>query len=140
MAAFATLADYEARRGAVAESDKGRVEALLEDASAFLSGRFRVRMGADYAAGLNKTFDENAKAVCVAMVSRAVEVPADLSGVTQQSQSAGSYSASYTYANPTGDLYLGRSDLRRLGLCGSRVGSIAAMTWADREGVADGDS
>ena len=33
MEPFATLADYEARYGAVAEGDSARVEALLEDAS-----------------------------------------------------------------------------------------------------------
>ena len=133
MTAFATLADYEARCGTVSSEDQPRVEALLEDASAFLEGRFRNRTGCDYEEDVNKTFDENAKAVCVAMVSRAVDVPSALAGVTQQSQTAGPYSASYSYANPTGDLYLSRADMKRLGLGGTRVGAIAAMTYKDRE-------
>lgn len=132
-ACFATLSDYEVRCGAVDSDSQPRVEALLEDASAFLEGRFRDRMGCDYEEDINKTFDENVKAVCIAMVSRAVDVPSTLVGVTQQSQTAGSYSASYTYANPTGDLYLSRSDMKRLGLGGTRVGTIAAMTYKDRE-------
>lgn len=136
-ACFATLNDYATRCGSVDAESQPRVEALLEDASAFLAGRFRDRMGCDYEEGINKTFDENAKAVCVAMVSRAVDIPSALSGVTQQSQTAGSYSASYTYANPTGDLYLSRADLKRLGLGGTRVGSIAAMTYKDRQAKND---
>lgn len=133
MTAFATLADYEARCGAVSEEDAAKVEALLEDASAFMEGQFRRYMGRDYEEDVNSVFDANAKAVCVAMVSRAVLASGALAGVTQQSQTAGPYSESYTYANPTGDLYLGRSDLKRLGLAGTRIGSIAAMTFKDRE-------
>ena len=30
-------------------------------------------------------------------------------------------------ANPTSDLWLGKSDLKRLGLAGTRIGSIAPM-------------
>nr|DAV97122.1 MAG TPA: hypothetical protein [Caudoviricetes sp.] len=94
-------------------------------------------MGSDYAAGVNATFDENVKPVCVAMVARAVNAPGAMAGITQQSETAGPYSSSFTFANPTGDLYLGRSDLKRLGLAGCRVRSIDAMTAADREGDAD---
>lgn len=132
MTAFATLADYEARCGTVSEEDVTKVEALLEDASAFMAGQYRRYTGRDYEVGDNVVFDANAKAVCVAMVSRAVSASGALAGVTQQSQTAGSYSQSYTYANPMGDLYLGRSDLKRLGLAGARVGSIDAMTYKDR--------
>ncbi len=133
MALFATIADYEVRCGAVDDGDEAKVEALLEDASAFLEGQYRRRTGRRYEECDNSVFDANAKAVCVAMVSRAVAASGALAGVTQQSQTAGSYSASYTYANPTGDLYLSRSDLKRLGLAGTRIGSIDAMTAKDRE-------
>lgn len=133
MALFATIADYEVRCGAVDDGDVAKVEALLEDASAFLEGQYVRRTGRKYEECDNAVFDSNAKAVCVAMVSRAVAASGALAGVTQQSQTAGSYSASYTYANPTGDLYLSRSDLKRLGLAGTRIGSIDAMTAKDRE-------
>ena len=137
MDAFATVADYAARCGPVEDVDEGRVDALLEDASAYLRGAYRRHMGTRYLAGANQTFDENVKAVCVAMVARAVNAPGAMAGITQQSQTAGPYSSSFTFANPTGDLYLGRSDLKRLGLAGCRVRSIQAMTAADREGDAD---
>ena len=67
-----------------------------------------------------------------AVVSRAMSAPLGLAGATQYSQTAGSYNASVTFANPTAELWLGRSDLKRLGLAGCRIGSIAAMTGADR--------
>lgn len=135
MDAFATVADYVARCGPA--EDEGRVAALLEDASAYLRGAYRRHTGRDYTADSNATFDENVKPVCVAMVARAVNAPGAMAGVTQQSQTAGPYSSSLTFANPTGDLYLGRSDLKRLGLAGCRVRSIQAMTAADREGDTD---
>lgn len=130
MGAFATVADYEARCGAA--EDEARVAALLDDASAYLRGAYRRRMGVQYLAGSNPTFDENVKSVCVAMVARAVNAPGAMAGITQQSQTTGPYSASVTFANPTGDLYLGRSDLKRLGLAGCRVRSIQPVTAADR--------
>ncbi len=133
MGAFATVSDYEARQGALSEADRTRCEALLEDASAAMRSRFRAFHGAGYAEGVNPSFDDNAKAVCVAVVARSLSVPAALAGVTQYSQTTGPYSASATYSNPTGDVYLTRSDLKALGLSGTRIGSIAAMTRADRE-------
>lgn len=83
MGAFATVADYEARCGAA--EDEARVAALLEDASAYLRGAYRRRMGIRYLAGSNPTFDENVKSVCVAMVARAVNAPGAMAGITQQS-------------------------------------------------------
>ena len=112
MDAFATVADYEARCGAA--GDEARVAALLEDASAYLRGAYRRRMGVQYLAGSNPN------------------APGAMAGITQQSQTTGPYSSSVTFANPTGDLYLGRSDLKRLGLAGCRVRSIQPVTAADR--------
>ena len=138
MSAFATVADYEARQGTLDASDKVRCEALLEDASAAMRSRFRAFHGQAYAENINPSFDDNAKAVCVALVARSLSVPASLAGVTQYSQTTGPYSASATYSNPTGDIYIGKSDLKALGLTGTRIGSIDAMTWAEREKVANG--
>ena len=39
----------------------------------------------------------------------------DMSGVTQSTQTAGSYSESLSYANPAGDLYLTTSEKEALG-------------------------
>lgn len=125
---FATAEDYAARYGE--PSDPARVEALLADASAILLTAYEGRWGS-YAEGLHAAFDRSATAVACAMVSRALNVPEGMEGATQYSQTAGSYSASVTFANPTADLWLGKSDLRRLGLAGTRVGSIRPMVGAD---------
>ncbi len=133
MGPFATVDDYEARQGALEPADYARCRALLEDASAAMRSRFRARHGKGYEQGVNESFDDNAKAVCVALAARALCVPGDLSGVTQFSQTAGPYTSSATYSNPSGDIYLTKTDLRALGLLGTRIGSIDAMCAADRE-------
>lgn len=131
-AAFATLADYELRYGKVADAERDRVGALLEDASDMLLSAYESRWGA-YAEGEHAAFDRSACAVACSIVSRAVNVPLGLAGATQYSQTAGSYNASVTFANPTAELWVGKSDLKRLGLSGCRIGSIEAMTGADRD-------
>lgn len=133
--ALASLSDYEARYGLADEGARERVPALLEDASALMRSYFADRMGQPYEQAVSDRFDDNAVAVCCAVVARAVNVPAAMAGLTQVSQTTGPYSSSATFANPTGDLYLTSAELRRLGLAGTRVGTIAAMTRADREGT-----
>ncbi len=124
----ATLEDYEARYGT--PSDPERVSALLSDACDMLLTAYEGRWGA-YEPGAHPAFDRGCKAVACAVMSRAVSVPDCFAGATQYSQTAGTYSGSVTFANPTADLWLGRSDLRRLGLAGTRIGSIAAAIGGD---------
>ena len=128
---FAMLSDYELRYGAVADGDAAKVAALLSDASDMLLSAYESRYGA-YAQGVRPAFDRSARSVACAVVSRAMSAPLGLAGATQYSQTAGSYNASVTFANPTAELWLGRSDLKRLGLAGCRIGAIEAMTGADR--------
>lgn len=119
-----TLEEYAARYGT--PPDPERVSALLSDACDMLLTAYEGRFGC-YVEGARPAFDRGYKAVACAVVSRAVSVPDCFAGATQYSQTAGSYNASVTFANPTSDLWLGKSDLRRLGLAGTRIGSIAPM-------------
>ena len=119
-----TLEEYAARYGT--PPDHERVSALLSDACDMLLTAYEGRFGC-YVEGSHPAFDRGYKAVACAVVSRAVSVPDCFAGATQYSQTAGSYNASITFANPTADLWLGRSDLKRLGLAGTRIGSIAPM-------------
>lgn len=119
-----TLEEYAARYGT--PPDPGRVSALLSDACDMLLTAYEGRWGG-YVKGAHSAFDRGYKAVACSVVSRAVSVPECFAGATQYSQTAGSYNASVTFANPTADLWLGKSDLRRLGLTGMRIGSIAPM-------------
>lgn len=118
------LEEYAARYGT--PPDPERVSALLSDACDMLLTAYEGRWG-HYVEGAHAAFDRGYKAVACAVVSRAVNVPDCFAGATQYSQTAGSYNASVTFANPTADLWLGRSDLKRLGLAGTRIGSIAPM-------------
>lgn len=129
---FAEARDYAARYGQ--PDNEARVGALLQDASALLLSAYESRFGEAYAEGRHQAFDRSATAVCCAMVSRAVNVPSGFEGATQYTQTAGVYSASVTLSNPTGELWLSKSDRDRLGLSGAQVWSISAMTAADREG------
>lgn len=119
-----TLEEYAARYGT--PPDPERVSALLSDACDMLLTAYEGRWGC-YMEGTHSAFDRGYKAVACSVVSRAVSVPDCFAGATQYSQTAGSYNASITFANPTADLWLGRSDLKRLGLAGTRIGSIAPM-------------
>lgn len=127
--AYATISDYAARYGAP-ESEE-RVKTLLDDASAFLDGAYYARYHKEHESGVHPVFDANACAVCCAIVSRML-VPTDLFGVSQYSQTAGSYTASTTFSNPAGDMYMAKSDYQRLGLLGGRMRTIQAATAADR--------
>lgn len=119
---FATTEDYSARYGEPA--DPARVAVLLADAADMLLSAYERRWGAAWVAGAHPAFDRAAAAVCCHMVNQAVSAPAALAGATQYSQGAGGYTASVTYGSALGDLWLGKSDLRRLGLDGAAIRAI----------------
>ncbi len=122
MCVFATTEDYIVRYGAV--DDEARLECLLKDASSYLRALYLKQWNEEYSAGTHVSFDENACAVACAIVSRSLNVPAGMQGISQASQGADVYSASYTFANPTGDLYITKSDKNRLGIGGVKIGTI----------------
>lgn len=119
---FATQADYELRYGDVA--DTARLDALLEDASTMMLASYESYYGAPYETGAHDVFDRSACAVCCAVAHRSLSVPAGFEGASQYSQTAGSYNASVSFSNPTGDMYLTKTDLKRLGLTGQAIGVI----------------
>ena len=97
---FAQVGDLESRWHALTGEEYKRAEALLADASDLI--RTTCPQWA------------NAKPACMA-VKRAMQAGPDMSGVTQSTQTAGSYSESLSYANPAGDLYLTTSEKEALG-------------------------
>lgn len=131
MSAFATKEDYIKRYDTTVEDD--RLNILLEDASNFLSALYFEEWGEEYKQGEHALFDANACAVTCAVVSRAINVPAGMEGVSQASQGADSYSASFTFANPTGDFYITKSDRQRLGMVGGGIFTIEPMINRDHE-------
>ena len=115
--AFATVYDVEQRWRVLDEAEKWRCEALIGDASAMLKRLVDVREGdADQAALLLAT--------CCNMVIRAMSASqSDGFGLSQQTMTAGPYSQSFSYSNPSGDLYLTRMEKRALGI-GAAIGTI----------------
>ncbi len=121
---FATITDYENRYGEVAESDKTRTETILQDASDILLGTYEEYYGVPYKEGDHPIFDNSACAVVCAVARRSLSVPAGFEGANQFSQTAGPYNASITFSNPTGDMYLTKTDMKRLGLSGQAIATI----------------
>lgn len=103
---FATVADLEARWHPLTDSEQAKAEVLIGDASDMII---------DAAADVDSVRPETLTRICCQMVKRAMIAEAtNPTGVTQYSQTAGSFSESGTYANPTGDLYLLSSEKRAL--------------------------
>lgn len=108
---LATVDDYTARYGAVDTGTAARLPDMLLDATALIMAEVPA-----YAAGTDPVLDRNAQAVCCSIVHRALVSGISYEGISQASQTAGSYNASVTFANPDGALYLSGADRARLGI------------------------
>ncbi len=120
MGPFATLEDYEARFGSVPVPEQPMVEQRLSDASAMMA-TLMASSGVDYE-GAKPPLSDALVFVCCNIAHRTVQASADAYGVTQYSQGAGGYNESFTYANPTGDMYMTKPEKRMLGIGKSRIG------------------
>lgn len=111
--ALATVEDYKKRYGE--PGDEGRCKVLLSDASNQMLSAFCEVYGT-YREGACADFDRNATAVCCLLVNRVLSAPAAMAGATQYSQGAGGYSASVSFGSALGEMYLGKTVLKTLGL------------------------
>ena len=121
---FAAAADLEARWRPLNGAEVERAAVLLGDASDMLLAAYEARYCEEYAPSAHPAFDRAAASVCCAMVRRAMDAPEGFAGATQMSQGGGGYTASVSFGGSLGDLYIGKSDLKRLGLAGSSIGVI----------------
>ena len=103
---FAQVGDLEARWHALTGDERTRAETLLQDASDLIRTTCPQWANAKPA---------TLKRIACMAVKRAMQAGPDMSGVTQSTQTAGSYSESLSYANPAGDLYLTTSEKEALG-------------------------
>ena len=121
MVAFADLTDLEARWRALSTAEQATATVLLEDASE------DVRVACEEK-GVNADTLPAARTrlVVCAMVKRAMQAAASVpaEGVTAYSSGTGPFTDSFTFANPTGDLYLTKQDRRRLGILKPKAFSI----------------
>lgn len=119
--AFADVSDLESRWRELSTDEEARANVLLGDASAMLSALVEVD-SSDYEQS------ELLKMVCCDMVIRAMSATAaDAFGVSQTSMTAGPYTQSFSYSNPSGDMYLTKLEKRLLGITTSYIGSIRPM-------------
>lgn len=119
--AFADVSDLESRWRELSTEEEARANVLLGDASAILSALVTVD-NSDYEQS------ELLKMVCCDMVIRAMSATAsDAFGVSQTSMTAGPYTQSFSYSNPSGDMYLTRLEKRLLGITTGYIGSIRPM-------------
>jgi len=117
---FASSDDLAKRWRPLTETEKTTAEVLLQDASVEVRSALK-RAGIDTTAD---DFDTDAaKIVVCGMVKRSMIAGDNSPGVTTAQETTGPFSRSFTYANPTGDLYMTKREKQLLG-----IGLQAAFT------------
>lgn len=106
--AYATVEDLEARWRTLDSDERAVAEALLADAAAYIDA-----WGTPSSA-------QAALVVSCNMVKRSMAAAGtDAFGVGQASMTAGSYQQQWTYANPSGDMYITKAEKKLLGFGGT---------------------
>lgn len=109
---FASVDDLEKRWRKLTDSERGRAETLLMDATELVKLQSPIwqELLAEHPRILSRIACDMVTRVMLADTGPA---PA---GVTQFTDTTGPFSNSYTFANPTGDLYLRDQEKRLLGI------------------------
>ena len=112
---YATVDDIEARWRPLSTADQTRAAALISDATVMI----------DSLVTIDDTTLDRANVVCCNMVIRAMSASqSDSFGLSQSSMTAGPYTQSWSYANPSGDMYMTKMEKRMLGITQGYVRSI----------------
>lgn len=118
--AYATVQDLEAQWRTLTEDEQDRAAVLLDSAAVYLDSLVVVDPEDEHQAQVLKN-------VSCSMVQRVMSSNVDTFGVSQTSMSAGVYSQSMTFANPSGDFYLTGFEKMALGINGAKIGMIRPM-------------
>lgn len=118
---LASASDYEAMYGPVDDGDASRLDAVLKRATGYLLSYLD-----GYEKGEDPVLDLNAATVCLSMAHRALCAPSGMEGVSQMSQTAGSYNVSVSML----DQYMRPlpSELEMLGAGERAVVTVARMS------------
>ena len=123
--AYATVADVLKLLPDLSADGQQKAETLLDYAANILDALVNVDPTDEQQAALLSQ-------VSVNMVVRAVSASmADAFGASNMSMTAGAYSQSWTYSNPSGDLYLTKLERQLLGISASYIGSVPAKVGHD---------
>jgi len=119
--AYADVEDVAARWRYLSEDEAARAEVLLEAASEMLDALVPSTEGKE---ALLKT-------VCCDMVIRTLALGvSDNYGLASTNMTAGPYSQSWNYYNPSGDMYLTKLEKKLLGISSGYIGTIPARIGA----------
>lgn len=125
--AFATVEDIQTLWRPLTADEQARAAALLPLVSDALRNE-ATKVGKDLDAMVadSTTYESVVKLVTVDVVARVLRQTTTGDAMTQESQAAGGYSWSGTYAVPGGGIAnaILYSDLKRLGLLNQQIGSI----------------
>lgn len=120
--AYASHADIEARWRELSATEEAQADTLCDDASAIIDALVTV----------DESKLELAKVVVCNMVIRAMSASqSDAYGLSQSSMTAGPYTQSWSYANPSGDMYLTKLDRQMLGIGQGYIGCIPVKVGCD---------
>lgn len=111
-APFASAGELAARWRPLTAAEEEQAAVLLDDASQIIRERVPTVDARLIAGSVDRR--TLTRIVC-AMVKRAM-VGGGADAVTQQAQTVGPFALSQSFANPLGNLYLGKDDLAALGL------------------------
>ena len=125
MTAYATLEDLQSRWRLLSADEQQRATTLLSDAAVKIALACKQSGVAIDAA--DELQSEALKSINCEMVKRAMMSPIDMPPVSSFAQTAGSYSESQTYVNPTGDLYMTLGEKKMLGIGTQKMGSITPI-------------
>jgi hypothetical protein len=126
---FATVAELEIRWRPLTDDEKAKASVLLGDASAVIRSQKPDIDDLIIEGLLDEVIPQ--KIVCD-MTRRQMALSQDIPPVSQSSETVGVFSASYTFANPSGDMFLTKFEKKLLS-----IGSGAAHSvFFDKHGKA----
>lgn len=128
---WATFEDLAVRSADLAEGDRPRATAYLEDATALIDGELE-NAGITLDEEPTEAYKARLKAVCCRVCLRALSGSMD--GVKGYSLGADVFKESWEYSNPSGDLYLTETDRRELGIS-TEQGVIQFFPYGEQWGV-----
>lgn len=125
---FAQVSDLEVRWKPLTPGERETASFLLEDASQLII---------DQCPRASEASENTLKRVACSVVKRGMQMPL-IAGAESIQQGAGGYQASVNFTNPSGDLYLSKSEKLSLG-CGKQRAFMIDLL-PEREGCCGADS